>query len=117
MILQSINKPSNLILTTLNSALSAIRNNTSESFDLARAVLHLVAHLEQRRKQTLIFDVLGSVLKQNGKETPESVLFSLQFITSQNTVRLLTVVAALLAEERCPGKEGKEMRQKLILDS
>ena len=64
-----LNNQQTLLLKTLNQRLEAIPGSSKETIESAKIVLCLCAHLDTRKKQNLILDVLNLALKnQDGTD-------------------------------------------------
>jgi len=64
-----LNNQQTLLLKTLNQRLEAIPGSSTETIESIKSVLCLCAHLDARKKQNLILDVLKLVLKnQDGTD-------------------------------------------------
>ena len=64
-----LNNQQTLLLKTLNQRLEAIPGSSKETIESAKSVLCLCAHLDTRKKQNLILDVLNLALKnQDGTD-------------------------------------------------
>jgi hypothetical protein len=67
-----LNNQQTLLLKTLNQKLEAMTSSSLETIDSAKSVLCLCAHLDTRKKQNLILDVLNLALKnQDGTDLNE----------------------------------------------
>jgi hypothetical protein len=83
----------------LNDKLDAIRSNPTESIESAKSVLSLAAHLDVRKKQSLIHDALGLAWKnRDGTDLIDSRIFTSGCITSPHFVSLMILVTSLLAD-------------------